>query len=113
MKLKHAWLFCMTALVFLFAVSCQSSPTSVSAPVSKSQKAVFISGGNGGGYTVFVPGDTPGQVVTLSDGKSPACADCKAAAMKYFETGVLEPKCPTCGATRSAFTLRDFGTNHN
>jgi hypothetical protein len=65
------------------------------------QRVVVASGGNGGGTAVFIPSSDPqNPAVYCSDGVT-ACPECKAAAVKYFTTGVLDPKCSRTGATRT------------
>jgi len=99
--------FCtLTAVLMLLAiVGCTSSGTSVSSSSPTPQRAVVVSGGNGGGTTIFLPSEDNSHVIVMSTSGTKVCPDCQAAALKYFQTGELEAKCPTCGATRTPVML--------
>lgn len=113
MDAKRVGLIAIGLVVMLNVLACQSMQSGETAAIPSGQKAVLITGGNGGGTVIFLPSGDSNQVMMLSDGKTPMCADCKAAAIKYFQTGELEAKCPTCGAMRQAFTLPPTGIGHN
>jgi hypothetical protein len=100
------------ALAFAFA-GCQSLQPAGTSQTLAARKAVVITGGNGGGTTIYLPSDDGKDVVLLSDGKSAACPDCKNDAIKYFQAGKLEPKCSSCGATRSVLTQPQSSPGHN
>ncbi len=74
--------------------------------------AVVISGGQSGGTVVFLPTSDPEKPMMLSTAGVDMCPDCKAAAIKYFQTGVLEPKCAKCGATRTLTTAISTNVGH-
>ena len=104
-----ALLALMAGLIFGCANMSSGNASQSTGPL----KAVMVGGGNGGGTTIYLPSDDGKDVVTLSDGKGPTCQDCRVAAMKYFQTGQLEAKCPTCGGTRTVFALPSSGQGHN
>lgn len=99
-------------LAFAFA-GCQSLQPAGTSQSLAARKTVVVTGGNGGGTTIYLPSDDGKDVVLLSDGKSPACPDCKTSAIKYFQTGQLESKCPSCGAMRSVLTQPQSSPGHN
>jgi hypothetical protein len=102
---KHLYALPLAALMVGLIAGCQSSGTSASAPMAESQRAVVVSGGNGGGTAVFLPSSDPNNPTVLCDVNTPVCPECKAAAIKYFQTGVLEPKCSRTGAIRKAVLI--------
>jgi hypothetical protein len=112
MRIKSAFVVVVTMLLLMLA-ACESIKSGSAQQDSGPQRAVFVSGGNGGGTTIYLPSTDGKSVVMLSDGNGHMCPDCEAAAKKYFDTGLLEPKCPTCGATRTAFTLPSSSIGHN
>jgi hypothetical protein len=65
------------------------------------QSAVVVNAPNGGSTTVFLKSPDGGDPIMLSTSGTDVCPECKAAAIKYFQTGVLDPKCSRTGATRS------------
>ncbi len=104
----------MAALMLLLMVGCQSamSPSPTADSMAVPQKAVVVVTGNGGAVTVFVPSADTANPVMLSTSGGEACPDCKAAAAKYFQTGVLDPKCAKCGGTRTATVLVTPNVGH-
>lgn len=66
--------------------------------------SVIIATGNGGHTTVFVPTADPAQPAVYCSEGTQACPECTAAAVKYFQTGVLDPQCSRTGAIRSIDT---------
>lgn len=64
---------------------------------SSPAKAVLSTGQ--GGTTVVYLSTAGGGVERLASADVPNCPQCEADAKKYFETGVLVPKCSVCGAT--------------
>jgi hypothetical protein len=93
----------LVGAMFLSLVSgCQTAPkTAMDTASPMPSRALLVSGGNSGGMAVFIPGDKPGEVAILASSDTPACAQCNADAVKYFQTGELVAKCPVCGATRT------------
>ena len=77
------------------------------------QQAVVVSGGNSSnGMIVYFRSNDPGRPLMLSTSGAQECPYCRAAAIKYFQTGVLDPKCPMCGATRTATYLVTPNVGH-
>lgn len=114
MSVQRISLAAATAVLLLVvAVSCQNSaaPTTQAAAVP-AQHAIYVDGGNGR-TAVFLPPATPGgpPVVYCSSGTVEVCPECNAAAIKYFETGVLDPKCSRTGATRTVIDYVPPPTN--
>lgn len=94
--------FLMIPAAALFAVvGCQSSMSSTPRSMVMPQRAVVVAGGNGGSTTMFLPSSDPKNPVALCSEGTEVCPECKAAAIKYFTTGVLEPKCSRTGAIRT------------
>ena len=98
------------ASIAVIGIGCQSSTTPAPQATASPGRAVIVSGGNGGSTTVFLPSNDPANPVMLSTSGEPVCPECRAAAIKYFTTGVLDPKCSHTGATRTAAT--GFLSNH-
>jgi hypothetical protein len=94
----------LLALVSIVGLGCQSSTAPAAPVIAAPQRAVIISGANSGGTTVFLPSDDLQNPTMLCSGTA-ACLECKAAAIEYFTTGVLDPKCSRTGATRTAVTI--------
>jgi hypothetical protein len=95
-------------LALVMAGGCQNSSPAASAPMP--QKAIVVTGGNGGSVAVFE--QTPDGVMALTGPGTVMCAQCKTDAEKYFKTGELVDKCSACGATRTPVTLVPY-TSHN
>jgi hypothetical protein len=91
----------VASLLLSVVTGCQTSKPAAETTSSLPSKALLVSGGNGGGVEIFIPGDKPGEVAVLASGDMPVCAQCNADAVKYFQTGELVAKCPVCGATRT------------
>ena len=102
MSVQRSFLGGFAALALIFAVGCASSTTPSASSAPPPQHAVILSGGNSGSTVVFIPSSDPQNPTMLSTSGGDVCPDCKAAAIKYFQTGVLDPKCARCGATRTA-----------
>src|SRR3984957_7682206 len=92
----------IVALMSLFAFGCQSSTSQMSQTMTTPQKAIVVTGGNGATATVFLPSSDPTNPVVLCAPGDAVCPECKAAAIKYFQTGVLDPKCSPTGPTGTA-----------
>jgi Zn finger protein HypA/HybF involved in hydrogenase expression len=43
--------------------------------------------------------------VMLSTSGAEVCSQCREDAIKYFQTGQIETKCPKCGATRTPVVI--------
>ena len=96
------------ALTLLLVLGCQSSSTPTGQTMAAPTQAVFVtSSGNGGGTTVFLPSAGPDNpmVFCSSGSTSDVCPECRAAAIKYFKTGILDPKCSRTGAIRTVGKL--------
>ena len=83
----------------LCLVGCQTTPAS-SVDSSPATKAVIASAGNGT-TVIYLPAGK-GGVQTLSTSSAATCDKCAADAAAYFQGATLEPKCPQCGAIRTA-----------
>jgi hypothetical protein len=92
------------ASILVSAVGCQSTTKPAPSTAAASpQRAVIVSAGNAGPVTVFLPSDDPSKPTALcASGQETVCPECQAAAAKYFQTGVLDPKCSKTGAMRTA-----------
>ncbi len=102
------------ALIALVVVlGCQSSTAPAPQAMAAPQRAVVVSGGNGPAFTVFIPTNDPAQPEMLcSSAAATECPECKAAAVKYFTTGVLDTKCSITGALRTDVTGTPY-VSHN
>jgi hypothetical protein len=88
-------------LLLMAAIGCHGSDTTASTSMATPQKAVLITTGNGTSYVVLPTTDGNGVQRLAADGTpAPACKQCEDDALAYFKTGVISPKCPTCGASR-------------
>ena len=90
-------------LALIVLAGCESSTPSASSSSSTmppAERAIAIST-NTGTTTIFVPTADPEKPVMLCAAGAEVCPECKAAAIKYFQTGVLDPKCSRTGATRT------------
>ncbi len=109
-------IFFLPALLLLIAIAgvgCQSSTPPASSATTSPRQAIIVSSGNGGGTTVFLPSDDPANPVVLCESGATVCPECKAAAIKYFTTGVLDSKCSRTGATRTVLTGPPPNYGHN
>jgi len=97
-------------LVLSLSVGCKSGGEPSSSTMTSPQKAIVISGGNGGGTRIFFPSQDGKSMETLSTEGTAECAQCRADAEHYFLTGEMAPKCSMCGATRTPVTNY---TNYN
>jgi hypothetical protein len=88
-------------LMFSFVTGCQTSSKTAMDTASPTPTKALLVTGNGGSYTVFIPGEKPGDVAVLASSNMPVCAQCQADAVKYFTTGELVEKCSVCGAKRT------------
>ncbi len=100
MFLSRQLLSLACASILLVAAGCSSMSGGGSSTMSSPTKAVVTTGQ--GTTTVYVPA---GDSVTMlaSDGAK-KCPTCEADAAAYFKTGKLDPKCPVCGASRTALS---------
>ena len=90
-------------MITVVGLGCQSSTTPAPQAAASPQRAVIVSGGNAGNVTVFLPSDDPANPTMLcTSSGTTVCPECKSAAIKYFQTGVLDPKCSRTGATRTS-----------
>ena len=103
----------IAAFLLLVPVGCQTSTTPSSTVAAVPARAVVVTGGNAGSTTVFIPSSDPSTPVVLCSTGGEVCPECKAAAVKYFQTGVLDPKCNRTGATRAATTVVAENHSHN
>jgi hypothetical protein len=95
------FLFGVTAtLLLMVLIGCHDSTAPSGGAMALSQNAVMVNYPNGGGTTVFVRTANPSEPLVLCTSGTKVCPECKAAAIKYFETGVLDPKCSLTGAGR-------------
>jgi hypothetical protein len=99
--------FSAALLLAAFALAgCQQNAGPATAPTASAAPAreIMLST-NTGSFTVFVPsGDPDNPVVYCSTAGAQVCPECRAAAIKYFKTGVLDPKCSKTGATRTVIS---------
>ena len=92
------------ASMIVLAAGCQNAGTPTASHAAAAPgRAVVVSAGNAGPVTVFLPSDDPNKPMAMcTSGQQTVCSECQAAAAKYFQTGVLEPKCSKTGAMRTA-----------
>ena len=89
-------------LIAAIGAGCQNSSKLSGELLVPTQRALVISGGQGGSTVVYIPTADNSDVQMLStSGAAAICAQCRADAIKYFQTGVLVPKCAVCGALRT------------
>jgi hypothetical protein len=99
-----------TVISLLLLAGCQDSSMPAAAQATgTSHRAVVSSAGNGGSSTIFLESADPNNPVIYCSNGTDVCPECKAAAIKYFQTGVLDPKCSKTGATRT--TIVEVPTN--
>ncbi len=103
MSLGRTALTTILCVCLLTVIGCQSSGSAPAPTAAAPAKAVVVTT-NQGSTTVFVPSADGKHAEVLSSTGGPVCADCKAAAERYFLTGELTGKCPITGATRTAVT---------
>lgn len=103
MRLQWTLISLAAALGTLLLVACSSSspPPQQSAAVAPQDAVVSSINGN---TTIFMRGSDPDEPIMMSTSGGPVCPECKAAAIKYFKTGVLDPHCTMTGATRTLAT---------
>jgi hypothetical protein len=101
------------ALLLIVAVGCTSSSAPTTQASATPQNAIVVNYPNGGGTTIFLRSPDNGDPIMLSTSGTAVCPDCKAAAIKYFQTGVLDPRCSRTGATRviTNYVTPDFAHN--
>ena len=108
----RAFLAILGVLALTLVTGCQVSG-SAGETAATPQRAILVTGGQSGATEIFLPSSGPDKVVMLStSGDVKECPQCKADAEKYFETGVLVPKCSLCGATRTALILPPTDVGH-
>lgn len=98
--------------MFSFVTGCNGSKPAAETTMATPTKALLVTG-NGGAYTVFIPGEKPGEVAVLASGEMTACAQCNADAAKYFTTGELVEKCSVCGAKRTPLSSPASISSHS
>jgi len=109
---QRNYLVAAAALALLALAGCQNSAPTTAQSSAAPQRAIVVTG-NTGNYTVFLSSVDPNDPVVLcSAGTTTVCPECKAAAIKYFQTGVLDPKCSRTGATRSPIVAVDTSVGH-
>lgn len=91
---------------------CQNMMKS-DATMAAPQKAIVVTGGQGGATAIFIPSSDGEHVIMLSTTGAKECAQCEADALKYFKTGELVAKCSACGAIRTAVTAAPDSHAHN
>ena len=111
MNRSRIYLVASATLALLLLSGCQNS-ASTTPQASTPQRALVVTGGNAGTYTVFLSSVDPNDPVVLCSAGTTVCPECKAAAIKYFQTGVLDPKCSRTGATRSPIVAVDTSVGH-
>lgn len=94
-----------TMLALFSVVGCQNSSAPAGSAMATPQKAIVISGGNAGNVVVVLPSSDPNNPVMLSTSGAEVCSQCREDAIKYFQTGQIETKCPKCGATRTPVVI--------
>ena len=102
----------LAAFSLLVVAGCQSSTAPATPPDANSRQAISIRGNDGTTVAFFIPTDNPDKPMALTGDGSPVCPECREAAVKYFRTGVLDPKCSRTGATRTLVIMRDASTGH-
>jgi hypothetical protein len=113
MSKPSRYLVASAALALLILSGCQNSGSSApTATATPSQRAIVVSGGNTGTYTVFLSSVDPNDPVVMCSSGQTVCPECKAAAIKYFQTGVLDPKCSRTGASRYPVVAVDQSVGH-
>jgi len=105
MSTKRLSFIAATVFAMLSVVGCQSSTAPAGTAMASPQKAIVISGGNAGNAVVILPSSDPNNPVMLSTAGAEVCSQCKEDAIKYFQTGMIETKCPKCGAIRTPVTI--------
>ena len=89
-------------LIAAIGAGCQNSSKPSGELLVPTQRALVISGGQGGTTVIYIPTADNTDVQMLSTSSTAAiCAQCRADAIRYFQTGVLVPKCAACGAIRT------------
>ena len=106
------YLVASAALGLLVLSGCQNSAPATAQATATPQRAIVVSGGNTGTYTVFLSSVDPNDPVILCSAGTTVCPECKAAAIKYFQTGVLDPKCSRTGANRYPIVSVDTSVGH-
>jgi len=101
----RTYLGATAVLAILAFMGCQNSASPMAQTLMAPQKAIVVNSGNGGSTTVFIPSSDPNEPTVMCASGTYVCPECKAAAIKYFATGELDPKCHLSGATRTAITL--------
>jgi hypothetical protein len=101
MSAKRLFSVAIASMALLTIIGCQSSMSQAPQSMAAPQHAILISGGNSSSTIVYIPSSDPNNPVMLCSSGTEECPECKAAAIKYFQTGVLEPKCSRTGATRT------------
>jgi hypothetical protein len=110
---QRNFLVASIAVALLLLSGCQNSAgTTPQASATPPQRAIVVSGGNTGTYTVFLSSVDPNDPVVMCSAGTTVCPECKAAAIKYFQTGILDPKCSKTGATRSTIVAVDQSVGH-
>jgi len=103
MSAKRISFVAAPVLALLCLVGCSSMSPSSSSAMATPQKAIVITGN--GGSVVVLPTSDPNNPVMLSTAGADICSQCKEDAIKYFQTGMIETKCPKCGATRTPVVI--------
>jgi hypothetical protein len=91
------------AMALVFMAGCEPShDTSASAPPVQPvpTRALVISGGNAGSIALYLPSSDPDNPLVCATAGAKECPECRAAAVKYLQTGGLDPVCTRTGAVR-------------
>ena len=105
MSLQRSFSLAVAALSMVVLAGCQNStPPAASSTMAPPQKVIVVTT-NSGRTSIFIPTDDPNKPMMLSTAGGDVCPECQAAAVKYFKTGVLDPKCSLTGATRTVANL--------
>jgi hypothetical protein len=94
--------FALAALIALAIAGCQnaSPPATEASASAPPPRGILVTGGNTG-TVIFLQSDDAAHPTILCSPGTDVCPMCKAAAIKYFQTGVLEPTCSRTGTTRT------------
>jgi hypothetical protein len=102
------------ALMLVIALGCQNTAAPGSQATATPPHVIVVNYPKGGGTTIFLPppAGSSDPVVLCSAGTT-VCPECKAAAARYFATGVLDAKCPLTGGSRSVMDYVPSNGAHN
>ena len=110
---QHTFLRATAALALFFTAGCESTSTLPAHGSAEISREIVVSAGQSGQMTVFLPSSDASDPIALCAAGTQVCPECKAAAVKYFTTGVLDPRCSRSGALRTVSTLLPSSVGHN